>query len=168
MVRNREALREFWGRAKNDALELKKILEHRSGTATSTPHPSERDGVQEKAAPSKSSEADLGPDNGAANSKSAPSALTGEAAEKLRAALLIDLAHLRTCNDFETWARDAKGHIERLPEQMRSEVESESSIAAAAVPNDLRQQRIDDESFPSNRLMRTYSDELGKEIRGAQ
>ena len=67
----------------------------------------------------------MGPDNGAANSKSAPSALTGEAAEKLRAALLIDLAHLRTRNDFETWARDARGHIERLPEQMRSEVESE-------------------------------------------
>jgi phage recombination protein Bet len=125
VMRNREALREFWGRAKTDALELKKILERRSGTATSTPHPSERDGVQEKAAPSRSTEADLGPDNGAANSKSAPSALAGEAAEKLRAALLIDLAQLRTRNDFETWARDAKPHLERLPPQMRSEVENE-------------------------------------------
>ena len=124
VMRNREALREFWGRAKNDALELKKILEQRSGPVTPS-HPTGRDEVQEKAAPSKSTEADLGPDNGAANSKSAPSALTGEAAEKLRAALLIDLAHLRTRNDFETWARDARGHIERLPEQMRSEVESE-------------------------------------------
>ena len=123
--RNREALRDFWGRAKSDALELKKVLEKRSGTATSTPHPSERDGVREKAAPSKSSEADLGPENGAANSNSAPVILSGEAAEKLRAALLIDLAQLRTRKDFETWARDARGHMERLPAQMRSEVETE-------------------------------------------
>jgi hypothetical protein len=43
----------------------------------------------------------------------------------LRAALLIDLAQLRTRNDFETWARDAKPHLERLPPQMRSEVENE-------------------------------------------
>jgi hypothetical protein len=43
----------------------------------------------------------------------------------LRAALLIDLAQLRTRKDFDTWARDAKAHIARLPDQMRSEVESE-------------------------------------------
>jgi hypothetical protein len=39
-TRNREALREFWGRAKNDALELKNILEQRSDAVT-PPHPSE-------------------------------------------------------------------------------------------------------------------------------
>jgi len=58
MDRNRVALREFWGRSKNDALGLKKILEQRSGTVT-PPHPSERDGAQGKAAPY--------PDNGAAD-----------------------------------------------------------------------------------------------------
>ena len=50
VTRNREALREFWGRSKNDALELKKILEQRSGAVT-PPHPPERDGAQGKAAP---------------------------------------------------------------------------------------------------------------------
>ena len=58
MDRNRVALREFWGRSKNDALGLKTILEQRSGTVT-PPHPSERDGAQGKAAPY--------PDNGAAD-----------------------------------------------------------------------------------------------------
>jgi len=57
-LRNREALREFWGRAKNDALELKKILEQRSGAVPPTPHPG-RDDAQGKAAPE--------PDTGAAN-----------------------------------------------------------------------------------------------------
>jgi cell division septation protein DedD len=120
VIRNREGLREFWGRSKNDALELKKILEQRSATVTPS-----RDDVREKAAPSESTEAGSGPDNGAAASKPAPSVLTGEEAEKLRAALLIDLAQLRTRKDFDTWARDAKAHIARLPDQMRSEVESE-------------------------------------------
>jgi phage recombination protein Bet len=110
--RNREALREFWGRAKTDALELKAILEKRSSAATSTPHPDRRDGVEGKAAPD--------PDTGAANP-----ALTGDAAEKLRANLLIDLAQLRTRSDFDTWARDAKPHLDKLPAQMRSEVENE-------------------------------------------
>jgi hypothetical protein len=120
VIRNREGLREFWGRSKNDALELKKILEQRSATVTPS-----RDDVREKAAPSESTEAGSGPDNGAAASKPAPSVLNGEEAEKLRAALLIDLAQLRTRKDFDTWARDAKAHIARLPDQMRSEVESE-------------------------------------------
>jgi phage recombination protein Bet len=125
--RNREALREFWGRAKTDALELKKLLEQRSGTVTPAPQTSGRDGVQEEAAPSKSIETDLDPDNGAANSKSLPTALSGQEAEKLRANLLIDLAQLRSPSDFETWGRDAKGHLERLPDQMRAEVEAELS-----------------------------------------
>jgi phage recombination protein Bet len=117
VIRNREALREFWGRAKTDALELKKILEHRSGTVTLSPHPIGRDGAVGKAAPQ--------PDGGAANPQSLTEALRDEVAEKLRADLLIDLAQLRTQNDFDTWARDAKPHLERLPAQMRSEVESE-------------------------------------------
>jgi len=113
VVRNREALREFWGRAKSDALELKVILEKRSSAVTSAPDPdSGRDRAAGKAAP--------GPDTGAANFP-----LTGAAAEKLRADLMFDLAQLRTKSDFDTWERDAKPHIARLPAQMRSEVESE-------------------------------------------
>jgi phage recombination protein Bet len=56
MSRNREGLREFWGRSKNDALELKKILELRSGAVTPVPR---RDGAEGKAAPA--------PDTGAAD-----------------------------------------------------------------------------------------------------
>jgi phage recombination protein Bet len=116
VTRNREALREFWGRSKNNALELKKILEQRSGAVT-PPHPSERDGAQGKAAPY--------PDNGAADPKPTPGALTGQAAEKLKSALLTGLAQLRTRLDFDSWARDAKAHIEKLPAPMRSEVDAE-------------------------------------------
>ncbi|CCE05816.1 hypothetical protein BRAS3843_1480047 [Bradyrhizobium sp. STM 3843] len=119
-VRNREALREFWGRAKNDALTLKTILETRSSAATPASQANGHDGAAGTAAPRSESQTDSGPDTGAAD----PS-LSSDAAAKLKSALLADVAQLRTRSDFDSWERDAKAHLEKLPEQMRSEVQAE-------------------------------------------
>jgi hypothetical protein len=76
------------------------------------------------AAPSQHGETDMG---GAASpaSKTVPGALVGDAAENLKARLIADLANLKSASDFLSWARDAKVHLDRLPTDMRTAVETE-------------------------------------------
>jgi phage recombination protein Bet len=118
--RNREALKEFWAHNKNDALELRKILEQRSG-ATSGAAP-------QGDVPAKAAAPQLGDsDTGAAvqPTKLAPGALTGELALKLKTRLLSDLPLLNSANDFSAWKRDAKVHVDRLPSDMQREIDAE-------------------------------------------
>jgi phage recombination protein Bet len=98
--RNREALREFWAHNANDALELRKILEKRSGVVA-----------------------------GAAASDAQPSteqggALKGEAAERLRNNLIRDIDALQAASDLFIWSRDHREQIDRLPRAMVTEVEN--------------------------------------------
>lgn len=118
--RNREALKEFWAHSKNDALELRKILEQRSrsdvANAPSTPSAISGDDLA-KAAPPQPGEIDTG---GAAQ----PDALIGDAAQRLRNALLRDIGTLGSSGDLAIWVRDARPQIARLPRPMIAEVEA--------------------------------------------
>lgn len=119
--RNKAALQEFWAHNKNDALELKKILEQRSGVVAGRPSD---EGARAKAAPSQQRDPDTG---GAASpsNKVVPGALTGEAALKLKNTLLGDIRQLKTANDFVSWPKGARVHIDRLPTDMQAEIEAE-------------------------------------------
>lgn len=119
--RNKEALKEFWAHNKNDALELRKILEQRSGVVAGRPNDED---TRVQAAPPQQREPDTG---GAAapQSKPVPGALTGEAALKLKNALLSDIRQLKTPNDFISWPKGARVHLDRLPTDMQAEIEAE-------------------------------------------
>lgn len=120
--RNREALREFWGHNPNDALELRKILEKRSdvvaGAATGD------EGIRAKAAPPQLGDHDMG---GAAQPTKQPvaGALVGQEAFKLKTALLTDIRQLATMGDCLSWTKGARVHIDRLPADMQTEIETE-------------------------------------------
>jgi phage recombination protein Bet len=119
--RNREALREFWAHNANDALELRKILEQRSGAVAVRAAGDE--GTRATAAPPQHGETDMG---GAAQpANTVPGALTGREAFQLKSRLLTDLRQLTTVNDFLSWARSARVHINRLPADMQQEIDTE-------------------------------------------
>jgi phage recombination protein Bet len=122
MDRNKVAINAFWAHNKTDALELKKLLEHRSGVAGGAPARPQGDSPA-KAAPPQPGETDMG---GAAQPiKPVSGPLTGQAAFKLKTELLTGLRQLTSMGDCLSWARDARVHIDRLPADMRAEVETE-------------------------------------------
>lgn len=131
--RNREALKEFWAHSKNDALELRKILEKRSDVASSpsVPNAAHGDALATAASP-QPGENDTG---GAAQParKVVPGALTGQEAYTLRSRLLGQINRLMTVNDCLVWANDAAVHIERLPANLQAEVNTEFQRCQAHV-----------------------------------
>lgn len=125
--RNREALKEFWAYNKNDALELRKILEQRSGAVAAASD----EGARAKAAPLQHGDPDTG---GAAQpSSTIENGLTGDAAEKLRNALIRDIESMNTSGDLLVWSRDARAQIARLPRAMATHVEAKFKERQAQV-----------------------------------
>lgn len=116
--RNRVALQELWAHNKTDALELKKVLEKRSGVAGGT---APADDTRAKAAPPKHGE----PDNGGAASPAKPKALTkldGTLAERHRDNLMRQISQLDSMGDLAAFSRDAETEIGRLPDEMADAV----------------------------------------------
>lgn len=94
--------------------------EKRSGAVASAAASDE--GTRAKAAPPQNGDSDMG---GAAQPTSTvENGLTGEAAEKLRNALIRDIGTLTTSGDLHVWSRDARAQIARLPRPMATEVEA--------------------------------------------
>lgn len=121
MERNRAALQEFWAHHKTDALELKKVLETRSGVASGAASAGD---TRAKAAPSQ--EETTG--GGAARRASAGprvEKLTGLLADRHRDNLLKQIGQLDTVNDLLSFARDAEAEIGRLPDAMAEAVRVE-------------------------------------------
>lgn len=116
--RNKESLREFWGHSPGDALELRKILEQRSGAAGSDAGESTR----AKAASPQHGDSDKG------EAAQSFGAMTGQEAFKLKTSLITDIRKLTTIGDCLSWAKDARVHIDRLPEDMRVEVGTEFQL----------------------------------------
>lgn len=120
--RNRAALQEFWAHNKTDALELKKILEQRSGVASGAA--SQGDTPRAKAAPPQQGDSDTG---GAAQRTvrhPAPK-LQGLLAERHRDNLIRQIATLETMNDLLAWSRDGEAEVARLPDAMAEFVRGE-------------------------------------------
>lgn len=115
--RNKEALNEFWAHNKTDALELKKELERRSGVAAAA-NKHVGDDPAKAAAPQPREAA------GAA-AKPGPGALSGQEAQKLASSLINQLQQMSTANDLLGWSNGAKVHLDRLPADLRREVETE-------------------------------------------
>lgn len=122
--RNREALREFWAHNANDALELRKILEKRSGAVASAAASDE--GNRAKAAPPQHGDPDTG---GAAEPsrtvKHPAPKLQGLLAERHRDNLIRQIGQLETKNDILYFGKDADEQIERLPSDMADQVARE-------------------------------------------
>jgi phage recombination protein Bet len=127
--RNREPLREFWAHNATDALELKKILEQRSGAVAVRAAGDE--GTRAKAAPPQHGDSDKG--GAAPPSSTVENGLTGEAPEKLRNALIRDIGTLDTSGDLLVWSRDARAQIARLPRPMATQVEAKFKERQAQV-----------------------------------
>lgn len=124
--RNREALKEFWAFNKTDALELKKVLEERSG-ATVTAAASVASAGAERPAPSTQSTSQ------ASGGAAVPGALpVGPEAFKLKDQLVAQLRTLSTPSDFLAWSKGAQVHLDRLPQAYRAEVETELQRAQEA------------------------------------
>lgn len=124
--RNRVALQEFWAHNKNDAFELKKILEQRSGaTQPSTPAPGS-EGARATAAPPHND-----PDSGGAAKPQRPARkpyvekLTGLLAETHRNNLIKQIGTLETSSDLAYWLKEGEGQIARLPDEMAEKVRAE-------------------------------------------
>jgi phage recombination protein Bet len=123
--RNREALREFWAHNANDALELRKILEKRSGVTSGA---APQGDVPAKAAASQQGERDTGA--AAQPSRTVQpklTRLTGLLAERHRDNLIRQIAQLETQSDLLYFGKDANEEIERLPSDMQEGVRSEFS-----------------------------------------
>lgn len=120
--RNKVGLQAFWAHSKNDALELKKILETRSGAVASTSPPASDEGARAKAAPPQQGETTLG---GAVPPVKRLPALTGLLAERHRDNLVRQIGSLDTPNDLLAWARDGDAEIARLPDAMAELVRGE-------------------------------------------
>jgi hypothetical protein len=116
--RNREALKEFWAHNKNDALELKKILETRSGAVAGgrSAEPASDEGARASAAPPQQRGPDMGGAAPPSSSKLLP--LTGLLAERHRDNLIRQIGTLETPNELLSWAKDGNAEINRLPEGM--------------------------------------------------
>lgn len=124
--RNKVGLQAFWAYNKNDALELKKILESRSGAVASNHTSASGDeSTRASAAPSQHGENNMGGAASPASEKPVAGALTGEAAAKLKSSLIADIQNLKTMGDCLSWAKGARVHIDRIPAAMRAEVETE-------------------------------------------
>jgi phage recombination protein Bet len=119
--RNRPALQEFWAYNKGDALELKKTLEARSGGGSAA---APRQAEPADAAAPQHGESATGR-SGPVNSAPVPGALSGQEAFKLRSSLIAEIHKLTTVNDFLTFARDSRVHLDRLPDKLRGEVDTE-------------------------------------------
>ena len=123
VVANKAAFNEFWAHNKNDALALKKELETRSEGGTVRAAPST---APAKAAPPQHGE----PDTGGA----APSSVVDEIeALNLRDELLKEIPQLKTMMDFTLWASDASPYLDKLPQALRKEVETEFSRCQSQV-----------------------------------
>lgn len=121
--RNRESLREFWAHNKNDALELKKELERRSGGGTVR---AAQSAAPAKAAAPQQGERDMGA--AAQRQPEALSRLTGALADLHRKYLLKQIAQLDTMQDLLHFGVDATAEIERLPVEMQDEVRTEFQL----------------------------------------
>jgi len=119
--RNREALKEFWAHNKNDALELKKILEQRSGATAGV---ATGDGAaRAKAASPDQGEIDAG--EAAERTAEIPAVLKGQEAFKLKTELLAELRKLVKITDFLSWSTSARPRIDLLPTEMQLEIATE-------------------------------------------
>jgi phage recombination protein Bet len=127
--RNKVGLQAFWAHNKNDALELKKILETRSGAvAGHSAGPASDESSRASSAPSQHGENNMG---GAGSPTSWPKAegklpkLTGLLADRHRDNLVRQIGSLETAGDLLGWARDGVAQINRLPEPMAEAVRAE-------------------------------------------
>lgn len=110
--RNLAAMREFWAFNSTDALALKKILEARSNSASSS------GGSAKAASPSS-------PDSGGAAGAARGRTLTGDAATRMRISLVEQIQTLDTMSDCLSWIGDARAIIDSLPEEDRLAVDTE-------------------------------------------
>jgi phage recombination protein Bet len=143
--RNKVGLQAFWAHSKNDALELKKILETRSGAVASNSPPASDEGTRAKAAPSQHGETNMG---GAASPATktvrAPISgalpkLTGAIAERHRDNLIRQIGQLETPGDLLGWARDGDSEIARLPDAMAELVRGEFNSRSNTIKGMQRQ-----------------------------
>lgn len=117
--RNREAMREFWAHNATDALELKKVLEKRSGVSGGSAPSGD---TQAKAAP---------PQQGTAGGAASPSRpkeiakLSGTLADRHRDNLMRQISQLETMHDLFAFGQDAEAEIGRLPDPMAEAVRVE-------------------------------------------
>lgn len=138
--RNKVGLQAFWAHSKTDALELKRILEFRSGAVASRPtEPASDEGTRAHAAPLQHGENNMGgavapvqtfEEKNLAREREKPSRgalskLTGLLAERHRDNLVRQIGSLDTANDMLGWARDGVPEINRLPEVMAEAVRAE-------------------------------------------
>lgn len=117
--RNRVAFQEFWAFNKTDALELKKVLEARSGavsSATTGPTP---------AAPAAASPSDAPRREQGEAATSEGRMPAGAEAARLRDRLIADIQQLRSAQDFAVWARDVQTKKATLPAEYEAEVDAE-------------------------------------------
>jgi len=120
--RNKVAINEFWAHNKTDALELKKLLEQRSGVAGVRAAAGED--TRAKAASPQHGDTDKGGAARPAREK-AFKKLDGTLADRHRDNLIRQIHQLDEPNDFIAWAREGNAEIERLPDVMADEVRAE-------------------------------------------
>jgi phage recombination protein Bet len=127
--RNKVGLQAFWAHNKNDALELKKILETRSGAvAGRSTEPSADESARASAAPSQHGETNMdgaAPPASKQPKREALPKLTGLLAERHRDNLIKQIGTLETNGDMLAFARDGNAEINRLPEPMAEAVRAE-------------------------------------------
>jgi phage recombination protein Bet len=126
--RNKVGLQAFWAHNKNDALELKKILDLRSGAVAGGPtEPSRDESARASPAPSQHGENNMGGAGSPASKTGQPKLppLTGLLAERHRDNLARQIGSLETNGDLLGWARDGVAQINRLPEAMAEAVRAE-------------------------------------------
>lgn len=129
--RNRVALQEFWAHNKTDALELKKILEQRSGvTGGAAPH---GDTTRAKAASPQQGEQDKGAAAQRTTVKHPSPKLQGLLAERHRDNLIRQIGTLDTTNDLLGWGVEGNAQIDRLPDLMAEQVRGEFNARSNTV-----------------------------------
>lgn len=126
--RNKVGLQAFWAHSKNDALELKKILETRSGAVASRlTEPASDESTRAHAAPLQHGENNMGgavaPVSKTGQPKLPP--LSGLLAERHRDNLVRQIGQLETGKDLQYFAKGAEAEIGRLPSDMQEAVRSE-------------------------------------------
>lgn len=122
IARLEDLITQFLGELDQKVSELIRIYEPDFPSGAVASAAASDEGTRAKAAPSQHGDSDMG---GAAQPTSTiENGLTGEAAEKLRNALIRDIESLNTSGDLLVWSRDARAQIARLPRAMATEVEA--------------------------------------------
>lgn len=120
--RNKAGLQEFWAYNKTDALELRRVLETRSGAVAVRAAGDE--GSRASAAAPQHGETDMGAAARPAAGRNLPK-LTGLLAERHRDNLIRQIGQLETSSDLLYFGKDADEEIARLPSDMAEKVRFE-------------------------------------------